>query len=280
MAKPVLLTGFVICLLLTACDRLFFYPEKQLQRTPAALGLPYEDVSFPSTDGTMLHGWFLPARGKAKATIVFMHGNAENISTHFGAVYWLPAHGFNVFVWDYRGFGHSEGQPDIEGVHRDARAALQYVIGRPDVDPGKIVLFGQSIGAAIALHTAATTSHPLLAVVAESAFSRYSAIMREKMAASLITWPFQWTTVFLTRGYDPLDAVRRIHIPLLLIHGDHDRVVPLHHAQELYDNANPPKQLWIIESGGHIGAFTPEHQAYRKRLVAFLETLASLHRQP
>ena len=263
----------MLCLQLSGCGRLFFYPEKELLRTPSDIGVEYEDVSFSSLDGTQLHGWFLPASGPARATIVFFHGNAENISSHVGAVFWLPAQGYNVFVWDYRGFGKSEGKPDIRGVNCDAQAALDYVASRNDVDPARLILFGQSIGAAIALYSAATTKLPIRAVVAESAFTSYPAIMREKMSESLLTWPLQWLSVAVTSQYDPLKAIKAIHVHVLLIHGDRDNIIPIHHARELYAVANQPRQLWIVKGGGHISAFAPNRLEYRKRFSRYLEGL-------
>lgn len=274
MAQRLLLIClFALSLQLSGCGRLFFYPEKELLRTPADIGVAYQDVSFSSLDGTQLHGWFLPASGTARATIVFFHGNAENISSHVGAVFWLPAQGYNVFVWDYRGFGQSEGKPDIQGVNRDAQAALDYVASRNDVDPDRLVLFGQSIGAAIALYSAATTKLPIRTVVAESAFTSYPAIMREKMSESLLTWPLQWLSVAVTSQYDPLGAVKAIHAPVLLIHGDKDKIIPIHHARELFAAANQPRQLWIVKGGGHISAFAPTRLEYRKRFTRYLEGL-------
>lgn len=262
-----------LCLQLSGCGRLFFYPEKELLRTPADIGIAYEDVSFSSTDGMHLHGWFLPAKGYARATIVFFHGNAENISSHVGAVFWLPAEGYNVFILDYRGFGRSEGKPDIRGVNRDALAALDYIASRKEVDPDRLVVFGQSVGAAIALYVAAKTSQPIHAVVAESAFTSYPAIMREKMSESLFTWPLQWLSLGVTSRYDPLKAIHTIHVPVLLIHGDRDKIIPIHHARVLYAAANEPRQLWVVKGGGHISAFAPNRLEYRKRFTLYLEGL-------
>jgi len=265
--------AITLVIFLSGCAGLFFYPQKELLRTPDQIGLEYEDVSFTSTDGTHLHGWFLPAQQDVKGTIVFYHGNAENISTHIGAVYWLPAAGYNVFLFDYRGYGSSGGRASIKGVHEDARAALQYVHDRADVDPQRLVLFGQSLGGAIAIYTAATTDIPLAVVVVESAFSDYHKITREKFADFFLTWPLQWPLSYtVTDRYSPVKVVADITSPLLIIHGDADTVVPVEHAYDLYQAATGDKTLWIVKGGGHTAAFGAYHEEYRPRLLSYLET--------
>lgn len=275
MAQRLLLAlACVLLAQLSGCSRLFFYPQKQLLRTPAEIGLEFEEVVFPSSDGTRLHGWFLPAPSGARGSLLFLHGNAENISTHLGAVYWLPKQGFNVFLFDYRGFGRSEGEADIVGAHLDAAAALRYLAGRQEVDPNRLVVFGQSIGGAVALYTAATTDVSIRAVVAESAFASYPGIMREKMSEALLTWPLQWIAYGVTSRYDPIRVIRQIPpASLLLIHGDQDTIIPVEESRRLYAAAAGDKALWIVPGGGHISAFAPgvpESSAYRSRLVAFL----------
>ncbi len=266
---------FMCCavLLLSGCSNMFFYPQKPLVRTPQDIGLAYEDVSFNSVDGTRLHGWFLPAPGPAKGTVIFFHGNAENISTHIAAVYWLPAAGYNVFAFDYRGYGRSEGKESLDGVHLDARAALDYVRGRKDVDPDRLVLFGQSLGGAVAMYTAATSVMPLRAVVVESSFSDYRKIFREKLSDLVITWPLQWPLSFtVTDQYSPLAVIADLKAPLLIIHGDADLIVPVIHAHTLYAAAKGDKTLWIIEQGGHTAAFGSMREIYRPKLVEYLES--------
>lgn len=257
---------------LSACTGVFFQPMSQHVRTPAHIGLPYEDVSFRSGDGTRLHGWYLPARTSVCGTILFLHGNAENISTHIGSVYWLPERGFNVFLPDYRGYGRSEGQPSLAGLQADIDAAMRYLLARPGTDPNKIVVFGQSLGGASALYYVAHSAHrdSIRALVSESAFASHRAIAREKLGAIWLTWAFQyplsWT---IDNEYSPLDAIERITpIPLLLMHGDRDLIVPVSHAEQLFAAARAPKELWRIEGAGHIGALMNE--GVRERFVGYL----------
>ena len=262
---------------LLGCSNAFFFPYHGHVQTPEQLGLKYEDVYFSAGDGTRLHGWFLPAPGRALGTILFLHGNAENVSTHIMSVRWLPERGFNVFLLDYRGYGASEGKPTLAGVQDDVESALKMLIARPGVDPGRIVVFGQSLGGAIAVHRVAHTAYRgnIRALVVESAFSGYRRITREKLGDFWLTWPLQyplsWT---VSDEYSPSEAVTRISpIPLLVIHGDRDPIVPSHHGQRLFELAREPKQLWIVPGGGHIQAF---HKIeYRDRFVAWLTEILS-----
>lgn len=260
-------------LILTGCSGLFFFPEKDFVLTPDKLKLVYEDVQFASLDGTRLHGWFLPAAGEAKGTVVFYHGNAENVSTHIGAVYWLPPHGYNVFIFDYRGYGRSMGDEDIPGVNLDGQAALAYIGQRQDIDSGRVVVFGQSLGAAIALYSVATSQVPVKAVVVESAFPRYRTIFKEKLASFFLTWPLQWPLSYtVSDQYSPVNYLDIIKgMPLLVIHGDTDPIVPDHHGRALYAAAGGDKELWIIEGGGHTSAFGRFREIYRPRLLDYLD---------
>jgi uncharacterized protein len=269
---------FVLIMSLSSCNQWFFYPQRQILLTPAALELEFEDVYFTSVDGLLLHGWFLPATQKAFGTILFLHGNAENISTHLGSVYWLPESRFNVFLLDYRGFGRSEGTPTIGGIHKDAESALQYLASREDINSEGLIVFGQSLGGTLAVHTVAHTAfrRPISAVVIESAFASYPGIAQEKLAEFWLTWPLHWLPALtVENAYEPLDAIAQVSpIPLLIIHGDDDVIVPAHHAYRLYEKARPPKKLWVVKESGHIGTFRQLH--YRERFVAYLKRLLTL----
>ena len=163
--------------LLTGCAHHFFYlPTQVFYDTPKRAGLRFEEVSFSSYDGTRLTGWFFPATGygdsrNAKGTVVHFHDNARNISAHWQYVEWLPRRGFNLFVFDYRGFGASEGIPDHKGVFEDSGSALDYVRSRPDVNPENMVLLGQSIGGANAIAVVGSGNRKgVKAIVIEATF--------------------------------------------------------------------------------------------------------------
>ena len=258
---------------LAGCTHVFFQPHKALMDTPGRFGLDYQPIDIRAEDGTTLFAWFFPARGTPQATVLYLHGNAENISTQFANVAWLPANGFNVLALDYRGYGASEGSPSIEGVLMDIDAAMTTLLARPDVDPQRIVIFGQSLGGALAIHYAANSRHRenVRAVVADSPFSDYQLIAREKLASFFLTWPFQWlASTSINNDYSPQASVRKLSpIPLLLIHGDRDSIVPPHHSQRLYERAAEPKNIWLVPDTGHIQAL--KERSIRQRLAAFLE---------
>jgi fermentation-respiration switch protein FrsA (DUF1100 family) len=264
------------CLALAGCSGLFFYPDPELQLTPDRAGLAYRDVRFKSADGLELHGWFLPADPAAAkgsvCTMLFVHGNAENISTHIAAVWWLPPRGVNVFMFDYRGYGLSEGEPSIEGVHIDAEAALSTMLKMPEVDAGRTVVFGQSMGGAVAITTVARSKHRtrLRALIVEGAFSGFRSIVRDKMASAWLTWPLQWIpTLTISDDHNPLDSIGRLSpLPVLLVHGAGDRVISPDNARALYEAAREPKELWMIPDAKHIAAFRIEEN--RAHLLNYL----------
>jgi fermentation-respiration switch protein FrsA (DUF1100 family) len=259
--------------LLSACTQLFFQPDRFLVHTPDTFGAAYEPVEMRAADGTALFGWFLPSEGPPRATVLFLHGNGQNISSHIASVAWMPRAGFNVLALDYRGYGRSGGFPSLPGLQLDIDAAMNALLARADVDPQRVVLFGQSLGGALAIYYVTHSKHRnnVCALVADSAFSDYRAISREKFANAFITWPFQWLPwLTVDNRYSPEASVRAVSpIPLLLIHGDEDDLVPLHHSQRLYELAANPKELWVVQDSGHIQSM--QDASLRERLTAYLD---------
>jgi pimeloyl-ACP methyl ester carboxylesterase len=256
------------------CSRALFFPSTTLQISPADIGLVYDDVEFASLDGTPLHGWFLHARpiGPDPApTVVYFHGNAGNVASHLGGVLWLPAHGFQVFLFDYRGFGKSAGAPDVESAREDSIAAVRFAAARPDVDRTRIVGIGQSLGGAIALTTVASLQEevPLRALVVDSAPSDFRGIAREKLASFWLTWPLQWPlSLTIPKVPSPLASVAALPPQrLLFVHGDRDSVVPLRHSFDLAAAA-PGAELLLVPGAEHTQSF--ELAWVRRHVVDFL----------
>jgi fermentation-respiration switch protein FrsA (DUF1100 family) len=274
------LATVLLAALCVGCTSVFFQPDRTLFQTPGLYGLDYQPVELHAADGTELFAWFLPARGKARGSVLYLHGNGQNISTQFANVAWMPAAGFNVLALDYRGYGGSQGQPSLPGVQLDIDAALQALLRRPDVDPMRIVVFGQSLGGALAIHYVAHSRFrdSIRALIVDSAFSDYERIGREKLAAAVITWPFQWfASMAIDNRYSPEASVGLLSpIPVLFIHGDADSIVPLHHSQRLFELAGFPKQLWVVPGAGHIQAI--KDKQLRARLTEYLvDSVSSLH---
>jgi len=261
------------------CTNMFFFPMKEHVLSPEKIGLSYEDVYIETADNIKLHGWFLHAQKEsnetAKTTVVLLHGNAENISTHIGAVYWLPKEGFNVFLYDYRGYGKSEGELSIESAISDVAKVINHLTKRDDVDKSKLIIFGQSLGAAIAANAVAKyqTKYNISALVLESGFSDFRKIAKEKLNESWLTWALQWPlSLTITNNYSPAKALSHISdLPILIIHGDNDKVIPLKHGKRLYDSASQPKDIWIVPDGLHTNTTTKTN--YRIKLINYFNNV-------
>lgn len=270
-----LLALLFACFALAGCTTIFLQPDRVAYYPKRPLGTPAEDVWITSADGTRLHALRMPAPGTPKATILYLHGNAENLSTHAHLVSWLPAEGYEVLALDYREYGKSGGDRDIAGVHQDAEAALAWLVARGAERTGPIIVYGQSIGGSIAIRLVAqsTLRTHVLGLISDSAFSSYRRIAREKLGSVWLTWPLQWPLSFLVSDrYAAIDVVADLSpIPLLIIHGDQDIVVDVSHAQRLFDAAREPKQLWIVPGGHHIDATF--RLPIRAQLIDYLNVL-------
>ncbi len=239
-------------------ENAFFYPDRVVMTTPTQFGLKFADLSFVTEDGSALHGWWLPTvadDGSARApTVLYLHGNGGNVGVHLQQVAWLPAAGFNVLMFDYRGFGHSAGKPTLNGVVADGLAALRYLRTRPDVDTGKLIVLGQSIGAATAARVLAQDQAGVKLAVLDSGFASYRGIARDAVRFNTMMsmlLPMAMPLLPSTAD-DPAAAIAQIEVPLLLVHGSNDLVVPFHHAEELFAAAREPKRLLRIERGQHV----------------------------
>lgn len=272
----------LVLVLMAGCTNIFFQPHHNLIDTPARYGVAYENEYIAADDGTQLNAWFMPAQGKSKGTVLFLHGNAENISTHFRSLIWLPAQGYNVLALDYRGYGASDGVATLAGVQMDIDAAMRSLLTHKNVEPNKIVMLGQSLGGALAIYYAAHGScrDNLRALVVDSAFSDYRQIAHEKLAGLAITWPVQWLPwLVIDNDYAPYDSVPALAMPLLFIHGEKDRVVPLQHTVRMYDKAVGAKELLIVQGADHIQ--TLNTRAGQIKLLDFLSrVLAEKTPQP
>ena len=264
----------LVALLLGACTQLFLHPNREQVLHPEKMGLAYEDVRLPMGEGRHLHGWFLPAKAP-RGTILHLHGNAENISTFISLVHWLPARGYNVFLLDYRGYGRSDGVATIPDVHVDAQNALQYLVERGGPGSERLVVLGQSLGGSVGIYAVAHSAQRerVKAVISEGAFSGYSRIAREKMDSLWLTWPLQWPlSLLFSDEYSAEQALPRLgQVPLLVIHGTADKVVPYSHAQRLAGAAPGPHELWTVEGGAHVDALT--RTEWRERLLRYLDAL-------
>jgi uncharacterized protein len=251
---------------------LLFHPQREFADDICLKEFSYEDVYFKTSDNLKLHGWYIKAREKSQGTILYLHGNAGNINTQINNVLWLSLEGYDLFAFDYRGFGKSEGFPTMEGVHLDAKAALELVLGLPGMEKERIFVLGQSLGGAIAVYTVATSPYKsrIKVLTIDSALSGYRLIVREKLAESIITWLFQPLALLFDDHYSPVRWIKEVApVPVLIIHGDKDSTVPVNHGILLYEQASNPKEFWLMKDTDHIQAFGLEK--IRKNYLEYLK---------
>jgi len=250
---------------------MFFDPKK--------INLNYEEVSFVSEDGTKLSGWFFPSPNPSKnKTLILFHGNADNISAYFYTLAWVTKHGYDFFLFDYRGFGKSEGVPSEEGTVNDSVAAVKRVLqGFDGREPKKVILYGESLGGAVVLGAFRKfpNKEKIEAVVVEGGFSSYPDIARQKLSSFWLTWPLQPLSYVLVDDlYSGSRHIKDIApVPLLVIHGDHDPVVPFQNGETIYGLAHEPKFFWKIAGGKHIDSMFIDHEKNRDRLIHYFELL-------
>ncbi len=289
-----LASRFIAAILLAAilggCTTVFFQPNRVSYLTPEQAKLTYDDVTIADPYGPDLHAWWFPAQltdeyadappvgEQSKGTILFLHGNAQNISSHIAGVHWLPKVGYNMLMLDYRGYGKSAGAAHLPGALQDVERALAWLDQRGELTPeNKVIVYGQSLGGALSLLATARSDYRgvIDGLVTESAFSSFRGITREKLGEvkilSWFKWPLSW---LITRRERPLEAIAALSpMPVLIMHGKKDVAVPAHHGEALFAAAKQPKTLWLAEDARHIEmAQQPE---WRQRLLQWLADLPS-----
>ncbi len=258
---------FVLYLLLAITlffnqSRLIYYPDPLISATPHKIGLAFQDVKFRATDGVRLSGWFIPAENP-KGTILFCHGNAGNISHRLETISIINQLGYSTLIFDYRGYGTSEGSPSEEGTYHDVEGAWQYLVKQEKTPPDTIIPFGRSLGGAIAAWISITRQPK--ACILESSFTS-----APDMAASL--YSFLPTKLLCRFQYDSLAAVKKITCPLLIVHSVDDEIIPFSHGEKIFQAAAEPKTFLKIH-GDHNGGFLQSGALYKSGLRNFLSTL-------
>lgn len=262
LATVALVCGVLVLLVYTLQDRLVYFPARELEATPRALGVDYEDVWLTTEDGVRLHGWFV-ASPAARATVLFFHGNGGNISHRLGRIVVFRRLGLNMLLVDYRGYGGSHGRPSEQGTYRDARAAWRYLTETREFGPGTIILYGESLGGAVATHLAAAQTPG--AVIVESGFSSMV-----DLGAEVYPWlPVRWISRYT---YPSARNLARVHAPVLIIHSRDDEIVPFHHGEALLAAAHEPKTFLEIRGGHNDGMFVSDAQ-YVRGLEDFLRSV-------
>ena len=253
-----------------------YYPSPVITIIPQSLGIASEDVTLTTADGVRLRGWFIPAapfRASIKdkklvtgplapqnLTILFCHGNAGNISNRVDKAAVLHKLGLSVLLFDYRGFGESEGSPSEQGTYLDADAAYRYLAETRKIPADRIVLHGESIGNGVAIETA--VRHPSRALIVESAFTSIVG-----MGKSVLPWlPLDW---FVTYRYDNLSKISKVGRPVLVMHSRDDEVIPYEMGRALFAAAAEPKRFLELK-GTHNDGYADTGPAYPGAIRDFL----------
>lgn len=240
-------------------SHLIYYPQAEIMATPKSINLSYQAVSFAAEDGVKLSGWFIPAR-RPRGVVLFCHGNAGNISHRLDSIQVFNHLGLSVFIFDYRGYGQSEGKPTEKGTYLDAEAAWRYLVEERQVAPAEIIIFGRSLGGAIAAHLA--QRHTPKALILESSFTSI-----RDMAA--VIYPFLPVRLLVRFHYHTIAYLKEVNCPLLIIHSPDDDLIPFRQGRRLFEAAGEPKEFLEI-SGSHNEGFLQSAKGYEKGLAKFM----------
>lgn len=241
-------------------SRFIFFPDRTVFATPEQIGLAYRSVTFLATDHVKLNGWLIPA-DNAHGIILFCHGNGGSISNLLETVAIFHKLGFSCFVFDYRGYGQSEGTPSEAGTYLDGQAAWDYLVNIEHIAPSDIIVFGRSLGASIAARL--SSRYTPRASVLESGFTSI-----KDMAEAI--YPFFPTSLICRFQYNTQSDVKKITCPLLIIHSDEDDVVPFSHGCSLFASARDPK-TFLRTKGNHNNGFLTSGHLYTEGLRKFFE---------
>ncbi len=246
-------------------DQIFvFHPDPWKDRDWKAIsGLPLEEVWFTAADGTKLFGWYVEGRA-TNGVILWCHGNAGNIINRLENLKLLYRSGLSVFLFDYRGYGRSQGRPSEEGLYQDALGAYDYLTRTRMIRPERLVLFGRSLGAAVAGELAVQT--PAAGLILESAFPSIEAVAKFHYGGLPVHW-------LLGADFALIDRLPKLSLSKLMIHGDRDDIVSLELGRQVFEAAKPPKSFYLIEGADHNNTYQVGGAAYFQRWAEFVQTV-------
>ncbi|PXW88867.1 hypothetical protein C8R34_10613 [Nitrosomonas sp. Nm84] len=255
----------VVLLVYFGQSHLVYFPQQPISQTPKKIGLDYTSMHIATSDGETLHGWWVPVPD-AKGTVLFFHGNAGNISHRLDYLTMFKQLGYNTLLLDYRGYGQSSGTPSESGTYLDAQAAWHYLTETQGIAPAQIVLYGESLGGAVAAWLAAREKPGLLVLA-----STFTSV--PNLAAEIYPFlPVRWITRF---QYNTLESLQSVTCPVLIAHSPQDEIIPFAHGQQLFQAASEPKQFLTLE-GGHNTGFIFMQPEWVKSLGAFMGTNKAL----
>ena len=253
--------GLIVWFLVRKFERShMYYPQSDIEALPSDIGLDYEDIFLTTSDGVRIHGWWIPA-DTSRGTILFCHGNAGNISHRLASIQIFNRLGLNLFIFDYRGYGRSEGSPSEEGTYRDAAAAYEYLHRTLGITPERIIIFGRSLGGAVAIDLAKNKEAG--ALICEATFT--SAVDMGRLI-----FPFLPVSLLVFDKYDAISKVGDLRLPKLFIHSRDDDLVPFEQGERLFRAAADPKEFLEIR-GSHGDGFLETEDSYIRGIDEFLD---------
>jgi hypothetical protein len=243
-------------------ENLAYYPElgREILTTPRDHGLDYEALTLSTPDGERLDAWFVP-KPQARGAVLVLHGNAGNMSHRMDTIAMFHRLGYSVLIFDYRGYGRSTGYPSEEGLYQDARTAWAHLARERGLAPGRIVLFGESLGGAVAARLAAEERPGALVLSSVFASAR-------EFAADIYPWlPTRW---LVRMNYDSRAALASVHCPVLVAHSPDDEIIPFSHGKKLFEAAPEPR-VFLQLAGGHNDGFIFMREEWVRVLADFLD---------
>ncbi|MEY4526465.1 MAG: hypothetical protein RL768_184 [Nitrospirota bacterium] len=243
-------------------DQFFVYhPEPWQERDWASLsGLPLEEVWFQSGDGAKLFGWYVEVQ-EDRPVVLWCHGNAGNIIHRLENLTLLYQLGVSVFLFDYRGYGRSQGKPSEEGLYQDAIGAYDYLTRVRQIRPERIVIFGRSLGAAVAADLA--SMKPAAGLILESPFPSIASVARHHYGGMPVHW-------LLGAEFKLIDRLPQLSLPKLVIHGDQDDIIPIEFGRQVFEAAKPPKQWYAIAGADHNNTYQVGGRVYFRQFADFI----------
>lgn len=241
--------------------RMIYFPSSDVAWTPDESKLTFEDLSLRCGDGVTIHGWFVPATNQSRAVVVFLHGNAGNVSHRVDKILLLHRMGVDVCIVDYHGYGKSGGSPSEQATYLDAEAAYDWLTQTRKIVPKRIIVWGESLGGGVATYIAA--KREVGGLVLESTYTSLPDVGRS-------VFPFLPTKLIMSTQYDSLARIKQVHAPVLSIHSPSDEVIPYRLGKRLFDAASEPK-TFIELKGDHNGGFLMSGEKYEAGIREYLE---------
>jgi alpha-beta hydrolase superfamily lysophospholipase len=258
---------------ISACSNLLFVPIKPFPLTPDGAELQYEDQFIDTADNVQLHGWKVFADKASAGSILFFHGNGDNVSTQLPNTFWLAKEGYDLYFYDYRGYGLSQGTATLDDTINDMALMIAHVVEQL-ADGEKLIVMGHSLGGSMAIYTVAHSAYRdrIKALITIEAFSDYHDVTQDVLSKSWLLWPFQWLLSFtVDNSYRPLDSIGLISpISVAIIHSESDEMIPMYHAEKLFEAAKQPKAFLLIDSNHSNILFTKDN---RQVLFDYLKTI-------